>query len=77
MYDAIVKTALLYGSEIWGLDTDFSVDAPSTYFYKKLLRLPVSASNVGTLLFMDREGINISHKSEATLKALLYWYRIM
>ena len=40
------------------------------------MRLPRCASNVGTHLYLDRGGINISLKVEATLKALLYWYKV-
>ena len=85
VYDATVKTSLLYGSEIWGVDTaaasplspSSSVDATSIYFYKKLLRLPLSASNVGTLLYVDRKGISISPRAEAALRSLVYWYKII
>ena len=76
IYDATVKSALLYGAEIWGPEADATVEAPGTYFYKKVLRLPMSASNVGVHLLLDRSGISISHKAEAILKALLYWHRI-
>ena len=76
VYDATVKAALMYGAETWGIDVEKSLDAPSSFFYKKLLHLPTSASNVGTHWYVDRDGINISHKAEATLKSLLYWYKI-
>ena len=52
------------------------VDAPGTFFYKKLLRLPASASNVGTHWYLSREAVNISQEAEATLRALLFWFKL-
>ena len=49
---------------------------PGTYFYKKLLRIPLSVSNIGVHLLLNRKVINISHKAEADLRALLYWYKV-
>ena len=76
VFDATVKSALLYGSEVWGVDTEVILDAPGTFFYKKLLRLPASASNVGTHWYLSRKGVNISQEAEATLRALLFWFKL-
>ena len=76
VYDATVKSALLYGSEIWGVDAEVALDSPSTFFYKKLLRLPLSASNVGVHWYMDRQGINISIRAEALVRTLSYWLNL-
>ena len=76
VYDATVKSALLYGSEIWGIDADASLDASGTFYYKKLLRLPMSASNVGTHWYLYRDGINVSHRAEAMLRSFIYWFKL-
>ena len=76
VYDATVKMALLYGAEIWGVDADDSLEAPSTFFYKRILRMPMSAANIGIHWYMDREGTNVSHRVEASLRGLCYWFKI-
>ena len=41
--DATIKSALLYGSEVWGADAEEALDSTGAFFYKKLSRLPASA----------------------------------
>ena len=60
VYDATVKSALVYGSEVLGTDAEEIINLPGTFFYKKLLRLATSASNVGIHWYLDREGVRQS-----------------
>ena len=76
--DAVMKPALLYGAEIWGLETySASVNGPTTTFFKKLLRLPQSAPNVGVNLYFSRPGIKIDINAEAVLRSINYWLKII
>ena len=78
IHDATLKPAILYGAEIWGLETYAApVDGPSTTFLKKLLRLPPSASNAGTNLYFSRAGIKIDINAEAVLRSINYWLKIV
>ena len=61
IHDATLKPVVLYGAEIWGLETYVNpVSGPTTTFLKKLLRLPHSASNAGVNLYFSRPGIKIT-----------------
>ena len=78
IHDATLKPVVLYGAEIWGLETYVNpVSGPTTTFLKKLLRLPHSASNAGVNLYFSRPGIKIDINTEAVLRSINYWLKII
>ena len=77
IHDATMKAAILYGAEIWGLESCAAqINGPSTAFFKKMLRLPQSASNAGTNFYLLRPGTKIDISAEAIIKSINYWLKI-
>lgn len=71
LFDTLVAPVLLYGCELWAwTDKPDKIDRVARRFYKKILRLPSSVSDIGVELLLGRVSLGEIAKARA-LKFLL------
>ena len=73
LFDSIVIPILLYGSEVWGFVNISNVEKIQIRFYKLLLGLNVSVSNVVTFGELGKFPLRVLCKE----RILKYWLRLI
>ena len=73
LFDSIVTSILLYGSEVWGFENISNVEKIQIRFYKLLLGLNVSVSNVVTFDELGKFPLRVLCKE----RILKYWLRLI
>jgi hypothetical protein len=74
LFDALIVPVLLYGCEIWAWSTKVDkLGKVARQFYKRILRLPTSASGVGVELLLGRVSLGVIAK----IRAMKYFARIL